>query len=239
MNYSLDLSNVVGDFINSKNTEILDNPELVDLHNLFKNNFEAFERLLDFYKQNTRYKRVSKESGVGEIKKLLVQAGVIKTEEDITTAYVLNTMSRLRAEKKGKKSIKGRKQNSNFHSSVVDLAPQEGARQTVEETVTPPSLRDWLDPEWLDEEPDWKQWAIEKKKPEPGEWSDEWENMWRHLLKIADERGFNEFQKKSYEGYKQLGSVFADLWLAMNRSRRDLKDQYGWDAYGVGKKVAE
>ncbi len=239
-NLGINLENLVNKTLNEKMEIIENNPELSNLMSVFRTNFDAFEKLLDFYKQNVRYRKHNNESGMNEIKKILVNAQIIKSVDDITDNFISQCLTRIREEKGTKTKIKRGGENSNFQSALNAVAPQEGKEvkvgKGVTPTVTPPSQRDWLDPQWLDEEPDWKQWSVEKKKPLPGEWSDEWENMWRHLLKIADERGFNEFQKTHYEGYKQLGSVFADLWLAMNRSRRDLRDQYGWDAYGVGRK---
>ena len=232
-----DINEAIRLSIEEKLKDLESKPHLTNFSALFRKNFDAFEKVLNFYKENTRYKKATKESGVNEIRRIMLEARVISSAEEISNGTIVELMHRIRKERNQSKKVV--KENSNFHSSGVDLAHLDSVTPTPAKGVTPileeGHKRDWLDATWLDEEPNWKEWLVNKEYPESGVWSDTWENMWRHLLKKGEERGFTEHQMTTSDGFKQLGGSFSELWLRLNKNRRQLKDKYGWEPYKVGK----
>ena len=66
---------------------------------VFRANFESFEKLIRFYKTHQNYARESGETAFGEIQKLLTAKGVVSKDGELSHNSIGSYMSQVRAER--------------------------------------------------------------------------------------------------------------------------------------------
>lgn len=234
-----------------KREQLLDNKEFSNKAEIFRTNFLAFEKIVSFYKRNPSLGKELGESAAGEIKKILLAKKHIKALDDISNAQVNNYMSDARAfYNQGKKNNRAAQNSKNAKSRYIgteavqaenfdrgSLPGQVDDNKAVEVVdASPRHQKDWLDTSWIDAEPNWTQLTtVGGERPGSEGWSDDWENVWRHLYKKADEAGYNEHEKTTYAAFKVMGADIGALWLDLSKYRRGYQNQNGWNPYGVGK----
>ena len=142
---------------------------------------------------------------------------------------IKDCMTRLHKEK-GLNKTKARRRGLGVTLTPVTL-PVESVPGAVAEVV--PAMvradqsgsRPWADPSWIGEEPNWRVAIpallkdLDKGLPA---WSDDLENVWRHLYRLADERKFTPMQRSTSVGFQTIGADFANLWVGLSNLRRRL-----------------
>lgn len=226
-----------------KLAKLAGNKKYANLFQVFRDNFLNFEKLVVFYQLNKNYGREHGETAFGEIKKFLVATGHIGSVSDLSDSHISTYLNKIRRERNVEK--RGRKKKSlttsveavqaeNFdRRSIPSQAVGDGAVEVVDASSS--HLKDWGDAEWLGDAPNWNELLTGKVRPAQGEWSDAWENVWRHLYEEANKHGLNDYEKTTLQGFKKCGADVGSLWLDLNKVRRGLKSQYGLNPEGVGK----
>lgn len=145
---------------------------------------------------------------------------------------VSTCMTRLHKEK-GLNKTKARRANVGVTPTPAAL-PVEPPSAVLEVAPLPAKLAEptpkaegaaWADPAWIGEEPNWRESTpLLLKDLEKGltAWSNELENVWRHLYRLADERKFNSLQRTTSVGFQTIGADFASLWVNLSNLRRRL-----------------
>lgn len=96
------------------------------------------------------------------------------------------------------------------------------ATKSVTVGATASDDRDWFDPSWLGDEPNWTELVMPgAHRPKVAEdWDTHWENVWRWLYCLADTHGLNSFDRTVYAGFKKISASIGDLWLDLSKIRR-------------------
>ncbi len=148
---------------------------------------------------------------------------------DAKAATVSTCMTRLHKEK-GLSKTKARRAILGVTPTPVAIPVEPVPSGMVEvpvQAAAPPEAKHggWADPSWIGEEPNWRERTpLLLKDLEKGlsEWSDELENVWRHLYRLADERKFNSLQRTTSVGFQTIGADFGNLWVNLSNLRRRL-----------------
>lgn len=235
--------------LEEKLAKLAGNKKYANLLQVFRANFLGFEKLVVFYQLNKNFGKEHGETAFGEIKKFLVATGHLGSVDELSDSHISTYLSKIRkernVEKRGRKkksialagvtpTVTPTAENFDFRSAVG--SSQVTVADTVEQMVmSADHQKDWLDSTWIDDEPNWSELFTGTKKPVEGQWSDYWENVWRHLYKKAEEHGLNDYERTTLQGFKKMGSDVGSLWLNLNKIRRVLKSQYGLNPEGIGK----
>ena len=195
-------------------------------------------RLIDVFRENyddwngrlfPAWKKVGKVCHQ-ELALLLNQVGF----STVNPAMVSRYMKLVRDERK-----KNRSSVTVTQSAKPTVKNQEvAATELVTVGATGSDDRDWLDPSWLGDEPNWTELVMPgARHPKVVEdWDTHWENVWRWLYSLADAHGLNSFDRTVYAGFKKISASIGDLWLDLSKVRR-LMNSSGvpLDPKGIGK----
>lgn len=229
--------------LDEKLSKLAGNKKYASLLQVFRDNFLHFEKLVVFYQLNKNFGKEHGETAFGEIKKFLVSVGHIGSVDELSDSHISTYLNKIRkernVEKRGRRkkviaAIGGSSEAENFERQSLPAQVENKPAVTVVE-ASPSHQKDWLDTGWIDEAPNLDELLTGKKRPAQGEWSDYWENVWRHLYQEADRHGLNDYEKTTLHGFKKMGSDFGSLWLDLNKVRRGLKVKHGFNPEGVGK----
>lgn len=117
----MDFSAEVDALLQEKQRECLDNAET--LMDIFRKNYDSFEKVVDFYKRNKKFAKRSGESAYSRIQSMLLSKGVTAISGDpVSLSAIGNYMNSVRNERMGKKRSR---------AEVAATSPHVLARQRV------------------------------------------------------------------------------------------------------------